>query len=77
MASMTTPLTIGEGRTAVTVHDERGKVLAWRLHCLWKAGFTSDQARQLAHDEEGWRNAIRAAELGCSHELATDIGVGS
>lgn len=71
------PLTVGTGRTAVTVYDERDKVLAWRLHCLWKAGFTADQAKQLAHDEQGWRNACRAVELGCDHDTALRIGVGS
>ena len=48
-------------------------VLSWRYEVLFRAGYSRDEAFQLARDKADLHKATELLERGCPAELALDI----
>jgi hypothetical protein len=57
--------------TGTEIFDETDLILAWRTEALERAGFTPDEAAEVAvrHDVD-LHQAVSLLERGCPHELA-------
>jgi hypothetical protein len=62
-----------EMQTLEPSHDERSKVMTWRLHVLLEAGYPLSLAEDLAASEADLHEAVGLVESGCTPAVAARI----